>query len=47
MLEKNPDKWLSIEEILKSKWFSDVDEELEIFSIEEKQFIMWEFTYNQ
>jgi len=46
MLEWDPVKRLGVEQILSMKWFEDVDEDIEIFSNEEKQQITWEFTYN-
>ena len=46
MLEWDPNKRLTTEQILQSKWFDNVDLNIEIFSDEEKSVINREFTYN-
>ena len=45
MLQKNPSKRLTAEEVLDHQWFDDVDETLDIFDEQEMNLIRQEFTY--
>lgn len=45
MLQKNPTKRLTAEEVLDHQWFDDVDETLDIFDEQELNLIRQEFTY--
>ena len=45
MLQKNPNKRLTAEEVLDHKWFDDVDEHINIFDEQELDLIKKEFTY--
>lgn len=45
MLQKNPTKRLTAEEVLTHKWFEEVDEHIDIFDEQELELIKKEFTY--
>lgn len=45
MLQKNPNKRLTAEEVLSHMWFDDVDEHIDIFDEQELDLIKKEFTY--
>jgi serine/threonine protein kinase len=45
MLQKNPNKRLTSEEVLDHQWFDDVDTTLDIFDEQELDLIRKEFTY--
>ena len=45
MLQKNPNKRLTAEQILEHPWFDDVDEHINIFDEQELDLIKKEFTY--
>lgn len=45
MLQKNPNKRLTAEEVLDHPWFDDVDEHIDIFDEQELDLIKKEFTY--
>jgi len=45
-LEKDPAKRITVSEILSHKWLQDVDENLQLFTEQEKDYIKNEFTYN-
>lgn len=47
MLEKSPKKRLKVPEILKHKWFKEIDKSISIFNEQEKSQIKKEFTYNE
>jgi len=46
MLERDPKRRISVKEILKHKWFDDMDTELKIFNDQEQFQIMKDFTFN-
>ncbi len=46
LLEKDPQKRLTIPQILQHKWLQDVDDTIELFTDQEKEYISNEFTYN-
>ena len=45
MLQKNPNKRLTAEEVLDHPWFDDVDDMINIFDEQELELIKKEFTY--
>jgi len=45
MLQKNPNKRLTAEEVLDHAWFDEVDEQVNIFDEQELDLIKKEFTY--
>ena len=45
MLQKNPTKRLTAEQVLSHAWFDDVDEHIDIFDEQERSLIRKEFTY--
>jgi len=45
MMQKNPNKRLTAEEVLEHAWFDDVDEHINIFDEQELDLIKKEFTY--
>ena len=45
MLQKNPNKRLTAEDVLDHAWFEDVDEHINIFDEQELDLIKKEFTY--
>ena len=46
MLEINPHKRLTGPQLLAHRWFDDLDEQLELFSDQEREMIRKEYTYN-
>ena len=46
LLEINPHKRLTVEEILKHPWLEDYDESLQLFNNQEREMIKKEYTYN-
>lgn len=46
-LERDPIKRLTINQILSHKWLEDVDENIELFTEQEKEYIKKEFTYQE
>lgn len=46
ILEPDPSKRLSIQQILAHPWFRDINEDIELFNDQEKEKILREFTYN-